>query len=482
MERAKVLAIGLDAADRRLVEQWCDSGDLPVLRSMRERGAYGQLTGPPAMGDDAAWASFYTAVSPARHGRYFWQRLKRGSYETPKFRDEDLSQEPFWTDLSRAGRRVAVIDVPKCPLTKSLNGIQIADWLVHGRDHQSTCSWPPELAPALLARFGDDMTDRVDGEWLCRLHALPDDQCAVFRRRLLDGIAKKTEAVSEFLEQGGWDLFLVVFKEAHCAGHQCWHLLGNAAQNPIKDVYKALDAAIGKLAAMVGPQTHVIVFSDLGMGPNYTGEHLLDQVLLKLEKNFNTTNPWAREILRRMQVRLKIGTPARDPRANRLAYQVEHNEISGAIRINLAGREPNGRIRRGQEYKELCALLTGQLLSLRDPETGEQVVESVLSSDEMYPGDQRDCLPDLFVVWKRQAPITGAVSASISELKAGDPGYRTGNHLPGGFYIGAGPGTHPGAQREQASIMDIAPTIARLLEAPLPGKDGKPISALCRIA
>jgi hypothetical protein len=27
---------------------------------------------------------------------------------------------------------------------------------------------------------------------------------------------------------GHWDLFLLVYKEAHCAGHQCWHLVDPA--------------------------------------------------------------------------------------------------------------------------------------------------------------------------------------------------------------------------------------------------------------
>jgi predicted AlkP superfamily phosphohydrolase/phosphomutase len=42
-------------------------------------------------------------------------------------------------------------------------------------------------------------------------------------------------------------------------------------------------------------------------------------------------------------------------------------------------------------------------------------------------------------------------------------GYRTGNHVPGGFYLGSGPAVSPGERYSPVSIMDLAPTIAELL-------------------
>ncbi len=170
----KVLDMGIDSADRALMLNLCDSGELPVLQSLREKSAWGVLSSPPAMGDDATWASFYTTVSPAKHGRYFYKYIKPGSYSTPWFRDANLKREPFWNFLSRAGYRAAIIDVPKCPLSTGLNGFQLADWLVHGRDH-NTCSYPPEIASDILSGFGNDLTDRPNTvEWLCRMDSLSE--------------------------------------------------------------------------------------------------------------------------------------------------------------------------------------------------------------------------------------------------------------------------------------------------------------------
>ena len=71
-----LIVIGLDGADRHLVSGWCDSGDLPTLRRIRDAGLSGRLETPPALGDDAVWPSMYTGESPARHGRYHHRQLQ----------------------------------------------------------------------------------------------------------------------------------------------------------------------------------------------------------------------------------------------------------------------------------------------------------------------------------------------------------------------------------------------------------------------
>lgn len=488
---AKILVIGLDSADPNLLLKWCDSGELPVLQSLRQNGVEGKLTTAPAMGDDAVWASFYTGVSPGRHGRYFWKYLQNGSYIMPRFRDEHLQHEPFWNLLSRAGLKVAIIDVPKCPLSRDLNGIQLADWLVHGRDH-STCSWPADLASSVLTAFGDDRTDHAKS-WLCRMDSLSENECEILFQRLLDSIERKLAVTAQFLSRGDWDLFLAVFKESHCAGHQFWHLLderhpqydaelATKLGNPLKRVYQALDTAIGKLLALVGPETSVVVFSNLGMGPNYTGEAFLDEILLRLESPVSLRwEPLYRTAARAAQkIRGKVlGNYGLYVHAHRHAFQLPHNEISGAIRVNLKGREPGGRIRPGRELEEFCASLSQDLLDLINPNTGAPIVDQVLRTDVLFDGKHLNPLPDLFVVWRRDAPITAVASPKIGELRIRTPRHRTGNHVVDGIYFGYGPSVAVEKQPCAASIMDIGSTIAALLNTPLAGTEGKPIAALC---
>ncbi len=153
--------------------------------------------------------------------------------------------------------------------------------------------------------------------------------------------------------------------------------------------------------------------------------------------------------------------------------------MSGAIRINLKGREPFRLIRPGKELEEFYECLTQDLLDLVHPDTGKPIVEKVVRTDDFFNGERRDCLPDLFIVWKRDTTVTGAASPKIGKLGVGTPVYRTGNHIADGFYFCFGPSVSAGEQSHSTSIMDIGPTIAVLLGTRLPDTDDKPIAALC---
>ena len=83
----------------------------------------------------------FTSVSPAKHGRYFYHAIIPKTYRLPFWNDNNLKRVPFWDDLSKSRFRLAVIDVPKCPLSSEINGVHLTDWRVHGRDH-STASNP----------------------------------------------------------------------------------------------------------------------------------------------------------------------------------------------------------------------------------------------------------------------------------------------------------------------------------------------------
>lgn len=490
MTSPRVIVIGLDSADRDLVRRWCDSGDLPFLRAIRDRGISGILATPPGLGDDAVWASFYTGVGPGRHGRYHHRQLQPGSYKVDNFRD--VRRNPFWDVLSRAGRKVAILDVPKCPLMQEVNGLQVTDWLVHGRDF-ATRSCPAGVGRDLLERFGDDRTD-CQPEYLCQMEQLPEGQQQIFVERLLESCAKKTSAALEFLGSTAWDLFLVVFKEAHCVAHHFWHLRDQSdpdyplegldhGWNPVKRVYQALDAAIGKILANVDAETHVIVFSDLSMATNITGEHLLDEILFRLER------PMLAGVSRLLQNGSHGSRDGWSGRARawmkrelhpyRSAFQVEHNEMSGAVRCNVKGREPHGQIAPGPELQAFLDRLEEDLLKVVNPDSGEPIVAKVLRTDEVFAGEHRDLLPDLFVIWNRTRPITAAASSKIGELRIPSPDWRSGNHASDGFFFACGPSMLTRKGPELASIMDLAPTIGRLLGVSIPDVDGRCIAALC---
>jgi predicted AlkP superfamily phosphohydrolase/phosphomutase len=492
----RVLLIGLDAADSRLLTQAIDQGKLPNLAAIRERGAWGFVAPMEGFGSGAVWPTFATGVSPAKHGRYFYRQVGPGSYEARDFKPEQFRADPVWLEASRAGRRVAVFDVPKVGLSP-INGVMAVDWISHGPVYSEMRTEPPEFAEELVERFG------ANPMWKCDMPGGRSvDELREFVQILLGRIEQRERCTRHYLEGGDFDLLVTVFADPHCAGHQTWHVrdahhpqhdsaAGEQLGDPVLDVYQAIDAAIGRIVDSLDDDTTVIVFSGTGMGPNYTGNHLLDEVLRRLEGRQAT--PLAR-VTRYVKRRVKRILP-RDwrrrgqrlkrrfeehamsgDRAARRAFVVPHNDIAGAIRLNIRGREANGLI----DPADVDSYVDGlrrQLLALRNVDTGEPVVRSVIRVSEHHHGDALQSMPDLFVLWNRSAPIDRVTSPDIGTVEYLHRGNRTGDHEAESVFFATGPGVVPG-EIENVSLYDFAPTIAALLGFEMSVTDGRVVNAV----
>ena len=65
-----------------------------------------------------------------------------------------------------------------------------------------------------------------------------------------------------------------------------------------------------------------------------------------------------------------------------------------------------------------------------------------------------------------------AVSPKIGVVTGTNDYGRTGEHRPEGFFVAAGPNTRSGRLSREVSILDFAPTFAKLLDVRLPESDG----------
>jgi predicted AlkP superfamily phosphohydrolase/phosphomutase len=453
---------------------------MPALRSLLERGRSVEVDSPYGLFVGAVWPTFQTGVNAGRHGRYCFGQLAPGTYQVRRTAG-GYPQRPFWSAINEAGRRVAVIDVPHSPWPEpDFHGIQIVDWIRHDPNLGLFTS-PPMLADELVTRFA------------------ARDLCDDYARRgaygrlrgdLLDGVASKAELCESYLTDGGWDLFLVVFSPSHCVGHHFWALhdpdhprhdpaAANALGDPIVDVYQAEDAALGRLLDVVGDHTIVLLLLSHGMGPHYDATFFLGQMLRRIAKRSSISRAaLARERARRAAGRLTRRARGRDPGAfmryvdgGRPFFTVPNNEVYGGIRINLRGREPAGQVRPGRDFDDVCDLLESELATWTNVETGEPLVQRVVRIEECYAGPERAKLPDLLVEWNRSAPIRAIGSPRYGGIEE-KPGFRTGDHVPGGLLVAAGPGIQPGRAPAAISMVDLAPTIAAAVDVDLPDVDG----------
>ncbi len=518
---ARVLVLGIDAGSPALLEPWAAAGVLPTLRALMSRGVVGRTESVEGFFVGSTWPSFYTGSSPAEHGIHSLVQLRPGTYELDRcYTGEFVKREPFWNALGRAGRRVAVLDVPLSGVSRGLNGIQMVEWGSHDANYGFR-TWPRALARDVTRRFGVHPLTRS-----CDVDHRSPGEFRDLMRRLVDGVRTKASLTRHYLARGEWDLFVQVFTEGHCAGHQCWHLHDPAAPgwdaatvavtgDPLLEVYAAIDAAIAEILADVDRDTFVLVLASHGMAHRVGAQFLLRDVLARLgaaaappaprgddERSRVLAAAWARtpEVVRRpLRAARERAHHWREARAwprplpaevrRGRCFVVDNGLVVGGVRLNLAGREPHGVLTEAS-VPEFSRTLERDLLDVVDAESGRPAVSRLLRTDDLYRGPHRAHLPDLLVEWSEQRALGSATvgtgrgasvrlsSSRIGTVEGINRYCRSGDHRRDGLFVAVAPRLGPARLAEPVSIMDFAPTLTRLLGVDLAGGAGRPIQPL----
>jgi predicted AlkP superfamily phosphohydrolase/phosphomutase len=147
----------------------------------------------------------------------------------------------------------------------------------------------------------------------------------------------------------------------------------------------------------------------------------------------------------------------------------------GHIRINLQDREPEGIVP-PSAYDGLCDEIIRMLERVTDARTGAPLVKEVLRTRRSAADrDPRLPDPDLVVLWRQEAPADVADSPDLGRVGP-VPFFRSGGHGEEGLLLVRGPGVEPGSSLPPGRLVDVGPTILRLMDAPIPGRlAGKPL-------
>ena len=509
---ARQLLIGLDAMEWNLVERWAAEGKLPTFQRLLKEGLHGELRTTSAQLPDTVWASICTGTNPGKFEKYFYAQYDPGSGNLKNVPDDAIHGVPFWEYLSESGKRVSIVDVPKFPLSRRINGLHLTNWGAHATK-TARASSPESLLGDIDGLFGRHPVgdcDAVD-EKPKALHDL--------RRRTLAGLQLHGELFRWLMEKEPWDIFFAGFSAPHCIGHHFWHYMdpNHPRHDPldpyklndtIEVIYRALDDEIAKMLTLAGKNIQCLIVAGHGMGPLYHASWHLNEILDLLgygqaSKRGLTTrkirearvNPWRllKMILPgKVQYALKAVLPQRLQDelifrwyagerhwAGRRAIAVPNNDSVGAIRINVVGRDKHGIVQPGEEYESVCREISDALYEIRDPKSGRKVVKLVTFTHQEFQGPYLDQLPDLTVLWDQSFPWDSVQSVRLGTLHLRRQDARSGSHSPHGFLLMHGLGVPAGRAVYGHSIYDIAPTVLQLAGIPIPRHmDGTPLD-LC---
>ncbi len=487
------LLIGLDAMDWSLVQRWASTNKMPTFRRLMEEGTQAELSTVADRLPDISWNCLCSGLNPAYLARYFYVQHDPRTAGLRYMPDDSFGVNYFWDHLSRAGRRVGVVDVPHVSTSAELNGFQLTSWGTHAA-HGPRSSTPRSLLREVDERFGRYPVGECDA-----VGSAPEARVAL-RPRLLAGVHAHGELFRHCITEPAWEVLITVFAAAHCAGHFYWADMDptHPAHDPedrhrladtIEAVYRAIDREVGEMVEAAGPGVRVYVFAAHGMGPLYHASWNLPEILDYLgygkedsrgadrrgEMRRSDVNFW--RTLRmvvpgRLQYAIKAALPQwlqnelifRFYRGNRSwemcrAFAVPNVDVVGAIRISLKGRDYNGLVEPGAEYDRVCEEICAVLAELRDPVSGRPVVKHISQLQRELHGPYLDRLPDITALWDQSFPWRSINSPRFGTVQLRNQDSRTGSHAPRGFLLASGEGIASGATLSGASIFDFVPTI-----------------------
>ena len=501
----KLFVLGLDGATFDLIRPWVKEGLLPNIARFMRDGAWGELKSTLHPLSPPAWTSFMTGKNPGKHGIYDFVVHKPQSYELLYTHGGMRKGATLWKLLSDAGKKVIAVNVPMTYPPEAINGINISGFDAPGID--SDFIYPPRLYKEIRNDLGEYiLRDYAQGHnpstFLDQIHATLD-----FQKKLMFYLMERHE----------WDFNMMVFNAVDLVQHGYWQYMDKSFTsissedrrqygNAIKDMYIKSDGIVGEVLAALPKGCDFLMLSDHGAGPCrkavFMNKWLETQGFLRyssggngffplklahkgLKRVFSTKRlDWLKKTFPglRQKVKSRLVFSEMDWQNTRVYC---FGRESTNLFINRKDRFPMGIVNPGKEYESLRDVLIDKLMTLRDPESGEQVVDKVFKNEEVYHGECLDSAPDLLVTWKNSEytswPGYSDRNHSIFESSLEHSDFnewsslqKGGNHRPNGIFMVNGDMINSNLELFGSEIIDLAPTALFMMDVPIPSDmDGK---------
>jgi predicted AlkP superfamily phosphohydrolase/phosphomutase len=437
----KIVVIGLDGTPHSLVTKFMNEGLMPNFSKITQQGSFNPLFSVLPTVSCVAWSSFMTGKNPAKHNIFGFLDRSPGSYNPFVPNASNMKSPTLWDILSAEGKRVVVMGVPVTYPPKEVNGILISGFLAPDIEK---ATYPVDLGK----KYKETKSYMLDIDpWKAR-----EDVDSV-APQVIDVFRKRRDTLRQLMKDVEWDFFMTHFMETDRLHHFLWEHMEEKIDpycQQFRDFYKEVDDFIGELASELEDKATLIILSDHGFCT------LKEEVYV---------NHW---MVEKGYLRFKTDDPKgiQDIDAeNTRAYSLD----PGRIYINLKGREPGGTVNPGTEYQSLRDELMREISTIKDPETGEVMLESVKTREDLYSGPHFDAAPDIIMVPKRGYDLKGSVNKTSLTGKGPIVGMHTFDDAM--LYI-----SDQEIKRSDISISDVMPTILQIMGCPVPDDvDGRSV-------
>lgn len=319
-------------------------------------------------------------------------------------------------------------------------------------------TYPDELGPELVERYGGFVQEPC---WVAYINRWVDDNTFFemndYQNRWM------AEASVYLLTHNDWDLF---FMQEHSTDHamhmylsksdsqlsnqvQEIHLFPDSfygsdmpsqevAEYNLRRFFVSVDRMIGRILSVADEETLIMVVSDHGATASLGSVHnndVLEAAGLLVYLQGTREIDWSR---------------------------TKAVALGDYIYVNLKGRDPDGIVEPGDEYEAVRDKIIEALYDYRFPRTGRRAYTMAIRKEHArILGLYGDRIGD--VVCARTGESCSHEHGPIL------PTEKYGDYSAGSVFIAAGPGIAPGTSPKPIRwLTDIAPTIAYLMDLPVP--------------
>ena len=500
--KPKVIVIGLDCGTFKFIKPFAKLGYLPNFSKIMANGVSRILksTTPPV--SPPAWTTFLTGKNPGKHGIFQFVNMDIRDYSFTSNRlinSTIFSGNTFIDLIGDNGLKVGVVKVPFTYPPWEVNGFMIAgepspDWT---KAHTYPSSLSNELGRMNLGSSSDFMLYDVDK----LLEHLKFD-CEV-----------RTRITCEMLDKQESDFFMVVYTATDAAVHRLWKYTDPQCptyvekfrkyQNVIRDVYVMVDQCINQVLQKIDNKTTVFFMSDHGATRNPLFYFHINAWLRNLGYLSCNEKSAYHQTVRTKLIKIKNIMPSRlrhlfmsaikEKYLKSLsdiettfssfrwpetrAYGVSIFPTIDGIVLNLKGRQPEGIVEPGNDAECILDEIQEKLSNIRDPQSGEFIVEEIVRRENVYHGEYAEKMPDLIIKYKPEfSGGRGTGEKYLSNVPDANFEFQSGSHDENGIFMAYGPFIKKGAEMDFCHIQDMAPTILYGLGLPIPSDmDGQVI-------
>lgn len=257
---SKIVVIGIDSMDRRLVSEYID--DMPNFKKISEQTPNFNLKSVFPPDSDTAWASIYTGLNPAKHGIVnFVDPLEKASiYQTDYLDVSSIKGRTFWDIASKNGKRVCLIFPHIAYPVWEVNGFMISP-VPKTDDFQI---YPPDFK----------FNFKIDKLEVPRRIPNSKSEYKEYLKRFENIVKNEFDFGQKMLLNYEWDFFFFYSCVLDYIQHIFWNYCDPndptypGDDNPFKDAIKKFyllhDDLIGKMLAKIDNNDPIIIMSDHG--------------------------------------------------------------------------------------------------------------------------------------------------------------------------------------------------------------------------